>query len=215
MTSKEKLPRIPITLATFVKNEAHCLEHMIKSVADYIDEFIVVDTGSTDNTIEIAKKFGAHVYEVSFTDFGKIRTLTMHLASCPWILMLDADETLECPDLLQAYTRARDKKEDIPVEAIAFPRKRWLNLNMTQQTELEAYPDWQVRFFKNDKRFIFRRALHEEFHGGIVSTIDSGIYIHHFQDVFKDEARRKERDELYAKLAPVAGVTMHGGKSIK
>jgi hypothetical protein len=85
---------------------------------------------------------------------------------------------------------------------------------MTRQTEIEAYPDWQVRFFQNNRSYMFRRALHEEFHGGIVTEIDKGICIHHFQDVFKDAARNKEREELYSKLAPIAGVTLHGGKKI-
>lgn len=208
------MQNIPITLATFVKNEAHCLENMLQSVNGYVHELIIVDTGSTDGTQDIARKYTNRVYEIGFTDFGKIRTATAHLSSSPWILMLDADETLERPDLLQKCIQITKGKENKPVEAIAFPRKRWLDLTMTQQTELEAYPDWQVRLFQNVPHHIFRRSLHEEFHGGIVTEISEGPCIHHFQDVFKNTTRNKIREELYSKLASFAGVTVHGGKPI-
>lgn len=202
-----------ITLASFVKNEAHCLEHMLTSIKDYVDEIVIVDTGSTDNTVEVANKYTKRVYQIGFTDFGKIRTLTAHLAKMQWVLMLDADEILEGGQLLKSLvqkpTNVLEWKEK---EALAFPRKRWLDLAMTQQTEIEAYPDWQVRFFRNEIHHIYRRALHEEFHGGIVELMDKGITIHHFQDVFKDEARKQERDRLYQTLAPLAKVTIHGGK---
>jgi glycosyltransferase involved in cell wall biosynthesis len=103
------MSRVPICLATFVKNEAHCIEHMFKSVVDHVDEIVVVDTGSTDGTQDICKKYVKHIYETPFTDFGKIRTLTMRLATTPWVLMLDADETIERPDLLQEYLSIHER----------------------------------------------------------------------------------------------------------
>lgn len=197
-----------ISLCCFVKNEAHCIHYMIKSVIDYVDEFIVVDTGSEDNTIEICKIYGARVYKVGFTDFGSIRTLTAHLATKEWVLMLDADEILEKPN----------KLEDLVVNgdsfAYAFPRKRWLDLSMKNQTELEAYPDWQVRLFKNNKNYIWQRELHENFVGTDIKNIENGPMIHHFQDVLRDEKRKQERKELYEKLAKIAKVTAEGGKCL-
>jgi glycosyltransferase involved in cell wall biosynthesis len=181
---------------------------MIASVKDFVSEIIIVDTGSTDGTQEYARTITNHVYEIGFTDFGKIRTITSHLANQPWVLMLDADEILTNANQLQALTNIPDK------EAYAFPRRRWLDFNMTQQTELEAYPDWQVRFYKNNKNFIWKRELHEYFHGAAVHHIYDGPIIEHFQDVCKDDERKKIRDELYTKLAPIAGVHIHGGKEI-
>jgi glycosyltransferase involved in cell wall biosynthesis len=203
-----------ISLCTFVKNEEHCLAHMLDSVKDYVHEIIVLDTGSTDKTIEIAKSYTTEVYGAKFTNFGDIRTRCLKLASKPWILMLDADETLTRPDLLQKLTKTFDKEQEKYVEAVALPRKRWLDVAMTQQTEIEAYPDWQVRLFKNDPRFCFRRELHEEFHGGYVTHLDVGATINHFQDVFKDAKRNEERTKLYSELAELAKVTIHGGKPV-
>lgn len=200
-----------ITLATFVKNEAHCIEHMFESVKDFCSELVVVDTGSTDGTQDIVRKWGARLYEVGFTNFGNIRTLTAHLSRGQWVLMLDADETISNPDKLQEMITKIDPRGFLP-HAIALPRKRWLDKKMTQQTEIKAYPDWQVRLFENNPKFIFRRALHEEFHGGTPTHIENLAYINHFQDVFKDAEANRIRQELYNKLAPIAGVTLHGGK---
>jgi len=208
-----------ISLCTFIKNEEHCIEHMFKSVLGWVDEVVVLDTGSTDRSVEICKDYDARVYEVGFSDFGKIRTLSAHLGSCDWILMLDADETLSYPDKLQDVLKLTDVFDDEktkPVEAIGLPRKRWLDLEMTEQVELEAYPDLQVRLFQNYSHFGFRRALHEEFYGGAVTPVlEDGPVINHFQDVFKDEIANKVRRELYEKLAPAAGVRIDGGKPIE
>ncbi len=201
-----------ITLATFVKNEAHCLNNMINSVYDFVDEVIVVDTGSIDGTVEGLEGYKkAKVYKVGFTDFGSVRTLTAHLANMPWVLMLDADETLENPQHLYALSQAP------LVTAYAFPRKRWLDLDKTQQTELEAYPDRQVRFFRNNKSYTWKRELHEYFDGCPVTNFDDGPVINHFQDVYTESnlVRKMTKATLYNQLAKKAGVTVHGGKVIE
>jgi glycosyltransferase involved in cell wall biosynthesis len=198
-----------ISFCTFVKNEAHCLAHMLSSVEDFVQEIVVVDTGSTDGTQDIARCFTNRVYEIGFTDFGKVRTITAHLATQPWVLMLDADETLSHPERLVDLIK-------MDCEAFAIPRARWSDLMMTNQTELEAWPDLQVRFFKNNPNYVWRRELHEYFDGAAVHNLDHnyGIWINHFQDVFKDSARKTIRDDLYKKLALLAGVTVEGGFEI-
>jgi len=196
-----------ITLATFTRNEENCVGHMIESVYDFVSEIVVVDTGSYDNTVDICRKYHARVYEVGFTDFAKIRTLASHLSREPWVLMLDADEALEGADRLVGLA------ENGEVDAYAFPRKRWLDLGMKEQTELEAYPDFQVRFYRNSTNYIWERELHEYFHGAAVHNLLHGPIIHHFHDVFKDEERLIERKLLYNKLAPMAKVSIEGGKS--
>lgn len=204
-----------ISLCTFVKNEILALPNMISSIKDHVDEIVIVDTGSTDGTLEYARSITSRVYEVNFTDFGKIRTLTAHLAAGDWVLMLDADETLSNADQLKYIMKdVRGCPVPAGTRAVAFPRKRWLDLAMTQQTELEAYPDWQVRFFENQKSYVWKRELHEYFHGAAVYHMEQGPVINHFHDVFKTPEKLVTRQEQYEQLAKLAGVTVEGGHEI-
>lgn len=198
-----------ISLATFVKNEAISINSMINSVYDYVDEIVVVDTGSTDDTLGKIKDYQKlRVYKAGFTDFGSIRTLTAHLCREPWILMLDADETLDGGNKLWGLTQ-------MPlVSAWAFPRKRWLDPDKQYQTEVEAYPDYQVRFFRNNPKYTWKRELHEYFDGCAVTQLPDGPIINHFQDVYKDPIKRAIRDDLYNRLAKIAKVQVQGGKPV-
>jgi glycosyltransferase involved in cell wall biosynthesis len=197
-----------ISLCSFIKNEESCIEQMICSVKDYVDEIVIVDTGSEDSTLDICRKYGARIYEVGFTDFGKIRTLTAHLAREPWILMLDSDETLEYPHLLKYLATSGQS------DAYSFPRKRWLDLEKTRQTEIEAFPDPQVRFYKNNPNYVWRRELHEYFDGAAVTHIDHGPVINHFHDIFHTPEKLAVRKVLYERLAQLAHVTTEGGKPL-
>jgi glycosyltransferase involved in cell wall biosynthesis len=78
-----------------VKNEEACLERCLKSVCDHVDEIIIVDTGSTDGTVEIAKSYGARIYHHPWeNDFSKHRNQSLSYATGGWIFQLDADEEL-------------------------------------------------------------------------------------------------------------------------
>ncbi|NER83835.1 MAG: glycosyltransferase, partial [Leptolyngbya sp. SIO1D8] len=78
-----------------VKNEAKHLPRCLDSVQDYVDEIIVLDTGSQDETIEIAQARGAIVEAIEWTqDFAAARNQSLAKATGDWILVLDADETL-------------------------------------------------------------------------------------------------------------------------
>lgn len=84
-----------ISLAMIVKNEQSHIAKCLLSVKDYIDEMIVVDTGSTDNTRQIATDCGATVYDFTWTNsFADARNHALQQATGDWILVLDADEHL-------------------------------------------------------------------------------------------------------------------------
>ena len=200
------MKRKTISLCTFVKNEAHCIGNMIRSVDGLVSEIVLVDTGSTDGTIEAAIQAAScpvRVYHIKFTNFGEIRTITSHLARGDYVLMLDADEELSGSEhLLRLIALGHD--------AYAFPRRRWADLDKTRQVEIEAYPDLQVRFYKNNTDYVWRRELHEYFDGASVTEAE-GPVIEHFHDVHKDAARLEERRAQYEQLAKIAGVTIEGG----
>jgi tetratricopeptide (TPR) repeat protein len=83
-----------------VKNEEKFLPQCLKSIKDAVDEIIIVDTGSTDKTVEIAQSFGARVYHHPWKNsFSEARNHSLNYATCDWILQIDADEVLEQADI--------------------------------------------------------------------------------------------------------------------
>lgn len=96
-----------ISLCMIVKNEAHNLQRCLASVAGAVDETIVIDTGSTDATCEIARAFGARVRTFPWNDnFSDARNASLELATGDWVLVLDADEALaeESKEVLRRLT---------------------------------------------------------------------------------------------------------------
>jgi tetratricopeptide (TPR) repeat protein len=84
-----------ISLCMIVKNEQENLGRCLLSVAQQVDEMIIVDTGSTDQTVQIAATFGAQIRHFQWCDdFATARNYAMTQATGQWILMLDADEEL-------------------------------------------------------------------------------------------------------------------------
>jgi tetratricopeptide (TPR) repeat protein len=82
-----------LSLTMIVKNEAAALGRCLASVRDIVDEIIVVDTGSSDNTKDIARQYGARVFDFPWCDnFAAARNESLRHASGQWILWLDADE---------------------------------------------------------------------------------------------------------------------------
>jgi glycosyltransferase involved in cell wall biosynthesis len=84
-----------MSLCMIVKDEEAMLGRCLASVAGHVDEIIVVDTGSTDRTVEIAESFGARVLHHEWTgDFSEARNLSFDAATSDWMFYLDADEVL-------------------------------------------------------------------------------------------------------------------------
>ncbi|WP_313563059.1 glycosyltransferase family 2 protein [Ruminiclostridium cellobioparum] len=85
-----------ITACSIVKNEANNIEKSINSYRDAVDEIIIVDTGSTDNTVEICKNCGANVLFYKWNnDFSAAKNYALEHANGDWIIFLDADEWFE------------------------------------------------------------------------------------------------------------------------
>jgi tetratricopeptide (TPR) repeat protein len=85
-----------LSFCAIVKNESQNLDRCLASVKPYVDELVIVDTGSTDETIAIAQQYGAKVSRFEWCDdFAIARNHACALASGDWILTLDADEELE------------------------------------------------------------------------------------------------------------------------
>lgn len=116
-----------ISLVMIVKDESAHLHTCLESVKEYVNEIIIVDTGSTDNTIEIAKTHGASVYEYTWTnDFAAARNFALSKSTSGWNLILDADEQITSWD--------KDKVKTM-LQSDRFIGKINIKSNFTQNNE--------------------------------------------------------------------------------
>ena len=100
MLLKAYAPRPSISVCMIVKNEEKYLDNCLKSLKGFADEIIIVDTGSTDSTVEIAESHGARVYYHEWeNDFSKARNYSLSYATGEWIFIIDADEELVREDI--------------------------------------------------------------------------------------------------------------------
>ncbi len=105
-------PNAPLlSMAMMVKNEEEFLEEALNSVKGFVDELVVVDTGSTDRTVEIAKAHGAKVFHYAWKDdFSDARNETIRCSTGQWVLILDADERLVIdPARIDSFRRSLRK----------------------------------------------------------------------------------------------------------
>ena len=149
--------RIPITVYIPTHNEAGQIRAVLESVM-WADEIIVIDSFSTDATVEIAQEFGARVISQEFCGFGSLRNVALDAASHDWIFSLDADErcTPELRDEIREELRAPR------FDAYHIPRKshflgRWMRHS-------GWYPDYRQPQFFNRRHMRYRDDLvHEGF----------------------------------------------------
>ncbi|MXN89276.1 glycosyltransferase family 2 protein [Pasteurella canis] len=117
-----------LSVAMIVKNEAEHLAQCLDTVKDWVDEIIILDSGSTDNTQEIALSYGAKFYQnINWPGFGKQRQLAQQYVTSDYVLWLDADERVT-PELRQSILHAVQKNADnivykIPRLSEVFGRK--------------------------------------------------------------------------------------------
>ena len=104
---------ITISLCMIVKNEEEKLPTCLDCIKDLVDEMIIVDTGSTDKTIEIAKSYGAKVYNFEWTgSFSDARNYSFEQATCDFIYTADADEKnwFDIEEYLNRRMKLRDNE---------------------------------------------------------------------------------------------------------
>lgn len=114
MTQRNKT----LSVTIISKNEADRIEPCLQSVADWADEIIVLDSGSTDDTVSIARRFTDKVYETDWPGYGPQKQRALDKASCDWVFSLDADERIT-PELRQDIDKALS--EDTPYVAFEMP----------------------------------------------------------------------------------------------
>ena len=109
-----------VSLCMIVKNEEDVLARCLESAADLVDEIVIVDTGSTDRTREIAARFTEHVCDLPWRDdFSEARNAAFDRASMDYCLWLDADDVLLEPDR-EAFRKLKETL-DPSVDVVMAP----------------------------------------------------------------------------------------------
>src|SRR3989344_6100650 len=113
-----------ISLCMITKSEERFLEQCLNSVKDIVDEIIIVDTGSTDKTKEIALSFGAKVHNFKWIDnFSAARNESIKHATKDWIFVLDADEKLD----ESAKEKIKEAIKKKGVDGFSLPQLNYTN----------------------------------------------------------------------------------------
>ncbi len=147
--------KAPLSLCMIVKNESHFLPDCLASVRDLVREIIIVDTGSTDNTVDIARQYGAKIYFTEWeNNFAKARNLALKKATQPWILYLDADERL----YPQYHAIVRQAIESNQADAFYVNILSYLSGKLGNVPHTQKYP----RIFKKLPGVRFEGKIHEQ-----------------------------------------------------
>ncbi len=145
---------LPLSLCVITRDAAGELADCLGS-ARFAGDIVVVDSGSRDDTVEIARRFGARVIEHAFDGFGRQKNVAVALAANDWVLCLDADERVT-PRLATSIEAAIAQPR---AAAYSMARRnrflgRWL-------AHGEGYPDWNVRLFDRRRARWSDDAVHE------------------------------------------------------
>lgn len=148
---------ISISVCMIVKNEEKILKRCLDSLKDIADEIIVVDTGSSDNTKEIAHEYTNNVYDFKWTDdFSAARNYSFSLASKDYIYMADADEVID-DENRKKFLRLKSNL-DTDIELVQMYYSNQLEHNTTYNYDKEYRP----KLFKRCRSFKFTEPVHEE-----------------------------------------------------
>ncbi|MBD2595288.1 glycosyltransferase [Nostoc spongiaeforme FACHB-130] len=138
-----------ISLCMIVKNEETTLPKCLNSVKDFVDEMVVLDTGSSDRTPEIAQQFGAKVHHFQWTNnFSTARNAALKYVTGDWVLVLDADEILN-PSI-------------VPQIQDAIQSDEYILINLIRQEIGAVQSPYSLvsRLFRNHPEIRFERPYH-------------------------------------------------------
>lgn len=191
-----------ISLCMIIKNEENFLPVCLESAKDLVDEIIIIDTGCTDKSVEIARHYGAKIYPYEWTqDFAAARNESIKYASSDWILYLDADERLlpEDADKIREIV----KREDLTAVNIRVV------IPQPPGNVIKFYAIDYCRLFRNLPGITFEGIAHEQVLPSIHrlggKVVKSDINIDHWgHNVAKEKRREREERNLQTLKAEVA-----------
>lgn len=175
-----------------VKNEEMLLPNFLDQLKNFVDEIVLVDNGSKDNTIEIAQAYGCVIIRDFSSGFDKVRNRYIEAATKDWILVLDPDERILSVD----FERLRDLIDMMPddIGLCSLPRVDYIG---------NGHWAWsyQARLFRNNKNIHYNDTSIHAFVRDSVKAIGlksvlCDIMIHHFDAFYKKRAAQKRNDYI-------------------
>lgn len=163
------------TLSAIVitRNEAHNLHDCLQSMHGLVDEIIVVDSQSTDNTVAIAQQHGAKVSQpADWPGFGPQKNRALELATCDWVFSIDADERVT-PELAEEIKQVLRTNQD---NAYEIPRLSWYCGRFMQHSGWQ--PDYVLRLFKRNAAKFTNDLVHERLLSNVSTQKLKGILLH-------------------------------------
>ncbi len=187
-----------ITACMIVRDEEKYLADALASIKDVVDEIVIVDTGSTDKTVEIAKSFGAKVEIHSWKDnFSLHRNQSLAMATKDWMMIFDADDRLYAEDGEKIREHLKDAKSDL-VQAIVVSKQPGTCDNILHQ----------IRFIRRGSQFKYYGRIHNRIQLPPRYTIDrSPIRILHIGYALPDDERDKKHNRTKRLLEMEIGET--------
>ncbi|HET7107385.1 MAG TPA: glycosyltransferase family 2 protein [Candidatus Acidoferrum sp.] len=181
-----------LSICVITLNEAHDLPRLLKSAQGIAEEIVVVDSGSTDATVEIARAAGARVLTRAWTNYAEQKNFAAAQAGEDWILLLDADEEIS-GELRESILKWKAEAPEFPVYEMA--RLAWFLGAWIRHSRW--YPDWQRRLYDRRKAQ-FSGAIHEalQFQGAAGRL--AGDLLHY---TVRNLDEQRQKSEEYSTLA--------------
>lgn len=189
-----------LSVIIITKNEAHDLPDCLSSVT-WADEIIVCDSGSTDATLDIARKYTDHVFSTDWPGFGPQKNRALAKASGEWVLSIDADERVS--KSLQTAIKTT-LAQDNPAEGYSIPRES------SYCGHKIRFGDWRgdrvVRLFRRDKGCFTDSLVHESLQvNGRIDKLHAPLIHHAFKDHNEVLAKMSQYAQLGAQQKHEAG----------
>ena len=193
---------LPLSIAVITKNEAGNLSRLFESLAPLNPaEIVIVDSGSTDDTVAIAKAHGAKVIQTDWLGYGPQKNIALDACEQPWILSLDADEPISnelAISIIALFEAGEPDKDGYEISRRTWYLGDWLRYTW--------YPEWRLRLVKKGRGSWTGDKVHERMElSGIRGRLAGDI--HHFSYISIEDHFKKSIE--YARIS-ACEVAAHG-----
>jgi len=183
---------VKLTVTVITRDEARHIEAALQSVA-WADEIVVVDSGSTDDTVSIARRLATRVEVRQWPGYGAQKNYAAQIASNDWILSLDADERVS-PELaaeIRAMLRGEPAHSGYRIPRVTWYLGRWIR-------STDWYPDYQLRLYDRRAARWNTRRVHES----VEADRAPGLLRHELQHyAYRDISHHLATIDRYTTLA--------------